>query len=827
MHCPRPLLHALALLLALCLAAAAHPAPARTRVVRVTLSPAVTLASLQQAGYDIVSVKHGAYADIHEWPADAARLAALGATVMDDDVEGHAAARAAAELAAQPRPAPTRVLSAVRPDGVFRVEALPPFGFGSMGGYWTLAEAKMKLDSLVAGDAHDVVADQVDTLGATVQGRPIWGLKLGKRVTGPDTRPVAFYNALAHAREPEGMQALFYFVDDLLAKYGSDPFATYLLDQRVIYIVPVANPDGYFHNQTTNPGGGGMWRKNRRDNGDGSFGVDLNRNFGHMWGFNNTGSSGTPSSDIYRGPSAFSEPETQSQRDIVAALQPRTGLSFHTYSDLFLHPWGYTPAATPDSLAFYEWDDEATVASNYASGNAPRLLYDVNGEFNDWMYGDTLLKPKAFSWTPEVGNAADGFWPPPSRIVPLARENLRKCWLVAAIAGPYARVESSALVEGTLDAGNLAHLAVRARNLGLAGTPAGLTATLVALDPGTEVFPAGSACSYPALAPLSSADATGGATFLVAAADSVTPGRLVRFEVDFTAAGGYFSRDTVEVLVGTPTVLMVDACNSLASFTSTGGWGVVSTDAQHPDRYFADSPAGNYGANVDLELIAKSRFDLSGGVHAWALFEDRFMLESDFDACMLEASLDSVTWTPMPARSSSAGVFAPQPAGQPVWQAARWLWKPDRVDLSSMAGPAGSAVRLRFRTVSDVGAQFGGFNFDSLRILLFDPAVQPAPVAVGAGPAPALDLAPPAPNPARERARLSFALPRAGDIALEILDVTGRRVRSLAHGHYRADRYVLAWDLRDDAGRPVAPGVYLARLSGAAGKIARRLVVLR
>ncbi|MBI5710379.1 MAG: immune inhibitor A [Candidatus Eisenbacteria bacterium] len=827
MRCARPLCSTLALLLALGLAAAAHAAPARTRLVRVTLSPAVTLASLQQAGFDIAFVKHGAYVDIHEWPADAAGLAALGATVVDDDVEGHAAARAAAELAARPRPAPARVLSAVRPDGVFRIEALPPFGSGSMGGYWTLAEVKMKLDSLVAGDTQDVVADKLDTIGTTVEGRPIWGLKLGKRVTGPDPRPVAFYNALAHAREPEGMQALFYFVDDLLAKYGSDPFATYLLDQRVIYIVPVANSDGYFYNQTTNPAGGGMWRKNRRDNGDGTFGVDLNRNFGYMWGLNNTGSSGTTSSDLYRGPSAFSEPETRAQRDIVAALTPRTGLSFHTYSDLFLHPWGYTPAATPDSLTFYEWNDEATVASHYIAGNAPRVLYDVNGEFNDWMYGDTLLKPKAFSWTPEVGNQTDGFWPAPSRIVPLAEENLRRCWLVAAIAGPYARVESSALVEGTLDAGNLAHLAVRARNLGLVGTPAGLSATLVALDAGTEVFPAGSACPYPTLAPRSSADATGGATFIVAAADSVTPGRLVRFELDFTASGGYFSRDTVELLVGTPTVLMVDACNDLANFTSTGGWGVVSTDPRHPDRYLADSPAGKYGASVNLRLSEKSRFDLSAGVHAWALLEDRYMLEQDFDYSALEASLDSVTWTPMPARTASSGVFAPQPAGQPVWQAARWLWKPDRVDLSSMAGPAGSAVRLRFRTVSDAGAQYDGFNFDSLRILLFDPASQPAPVAVGAGPAPALDLAPPAPNPARELARFSFALPRAGDIALDILDLAGRRVRSLAHGRYPADRYVLAWDLRDDAGRPVAPGVYLARLSGAAGKIARRLVVLR
>ncbi len=95
---------------------------------------------------------------------------------------------------------------------------MPPFGSGSMGGYWTLDEIKMKLDDLVASDVNDVVADKIDTLGYSRQGRPIWGLRIGKSVVGPDTRPVVFYNALTHAREPEGMQALFYFVDDLLSQ---------------------------------------------------------------------------------------------------------------------------------------------------------------------------------------------------------------------------------------------------------------------------------------------------------------------------------------------------------------------------------------------------------------------------------------------------------------------------------------------------------------------------------------------------------------------------------------------------------------------------------
>jgi hypothetical protein len=136
-------------------------------------------------------------------------------------------------------------------------------------------------------------------------------------------------------------------------------------------------------------------------------------------------------------------------------------------------------------------------------------------------------------------------------------------------------------------------------------------------------------------------------------------------------------------------------------------------------------------------------------------------------------------------------------------------------------------VRLRLRTLSDAGTNYDGFSFDSLRVLLFDPAQQPVPTAVGPEAAPLLALAAPWPNPARSVAHLGFALPRAVSLGLAIHDLQGRRVRTLASGRLAAGRYALAWDLRDDAGRPVAPGVYLARLSGEAGERTHRIVVLQ
>ncbi len=814
--------------------AAAQDSVPSPRLIEFELAPNVPFSTLQEAGLDIVEVRGTRRVRLLEWPGDEVTLQRLGGrvTLVDADPARSAAERAATELAGRPTPPGQRVRSAARPDGIFRTEVLPPFGSGSMGGYWTLAEVKMKLDELVANDTQGLVADKIDTIGTSGKGRPIWGLRIARTVTGPDTRPVVFYNALTHAREPEGMQALLYFVDDLLARYGTDPETTYLLENRVIYIVPVVNPDGYVQNQTSNPGGGGLWRKNLRDN-DGSLtvnsgdGVDINRNYPYFWGFDNAGSSPSPSSDTYRGPSAGSESETQAQRSIVIALQPKTGLSFHTYSDLLLHPWGYTTTAPPDSNRFYEWEDDMSLGNGYLTGQVIRALYGTNGDFNDWAYGDVVNKPRAFTWTPEVGGPNDGFWPPPSRIVPLAEENLRLARYTAMIAGPYARVERADVVSGPLAAGSSHYVTLRARNKGVSGAAGpGLIATMSSLSAGASVFPG--AIPYATLAPLTSADAASGNGLLVAVDDTVTAGRVLRFRVDFTAPGGTFSRDTVELVCGVPTLIASDDASSGLAQWTTGSWGIVTGDPGHPSRYFADSPNVAYADNVDNPLTHIATLDLSAGVHAYALFDARWQFESNYDCGVIEASLTGTTWTQVASTGttlgSSGGV---QPVGMPVYGGARYLWRAERADLSPFTGPAGTAVRLRYRVLSDTGSRLSGLDFDSLRVLLYDPAAQPSPVAVGDAPALArLELASPAPDPVRGPARFSFALPVTGTVRLELFDLQGRRIATLVDQVLPAGRHAHSWDGRDDGGRSAPAGVYLARLSGAAGTTTRRFVVL-
>jgi hypothetical protein len=241
------------------------------------------------------------------------------------------------------------------------------------------------------------------------------------------------YTACIHAREVITPEILLNFMDHLTQNYGVDADVTALVDGRELWIVPVVNPDGYHYNQVESPDGGGMWRKNRHNNGDGSYGIDLNRNFGYQWGYDDEGSSPTPSDETYRGSGPFSELETQSLRDFSIERNFAASLYFHSHANLILWPWGYAEITTPDNDVFAALGDSIAPMNGYTPGPI-WTLYVVNGGSDDWYYGEQTLKGKTFGITIEAGTDSDGFWPPPDRIEPIVTENLGPCLFLARVA---------------------------------------------------------------------------------------------------------------------------------------------------------------------------------------------------------------------------------------------------------------------------------------------------------------------------------------------------------------------------------------------------------
>ncbi len=293
-----------------------------------------------------------------------------------------------------------------------------------MGGWKTLAEINARLDSLIAANPTLLSAKQ--SIGNTIEGRPMWVVKLSDNPNVDEDEPEIFFTAAIHAREVITPEVLFYFMDHLLTNYGVDADITNLVNSREIWFLLNVNPDGYYYNQVIAPTGLGMWRKNRRENADLSYGVDLNRNFGYHWGWDNAGSSPTPANETYRGTAAFSEPETQHVRDFMTAHNFSVAMNFHSYSNLVLYPWGYDQLLTPDNDIFSQMADSCAAFNGYTP--IPGWgLYVTNGDSDDWEYGEQTTKNKVFAMTIEVGSDGDGFWPALSRKAQLVSENLQPC----------------------------------------------------------------------------------------------------------------------------------------------------------------------------------------------------------------------------------------------------------------------------------------------------------------------------------------------------------------------------------------------------------------
>jgi len=294
----------------------------------------------------------------------------------------------------------------------------------------TLTELHARLDHYAA--TYPTLAETF-IAGQTLQGRPIKGVRL----SAPDqpgnprsSRPAVLYNACQHAREWATPMTVMWIADRLAEGYGIDPRMTNILDHCEIIVIPVVNADGYEFSWLPN---NRMWRKNRRDNGNGSFGVDTNRNWGHQWG--GEGGDTYSGSETYRGLSAFSEPETQVMRDFVNANpRLRAAIDVHSYGQYVMSPWAYTSALPAERPVFAFLDDvmadaiQTVHARRYTIGPLYTTLYPASGAAVDWYYGGASL----LGYTIEVRDTGSyGFVMPSAEIIPNARENFEGCMALA------------------------------------------------------------------------------------------------------------------------------------------------------------------------------------------------------------------------------------------------------------------------------------------------------------------------------------------------------------------------------------------------------------
>ena len=266
---------------------------------------------------------------------------------------------------------------------------------------------------------------KIHDIGDSWEGRNIYALEITNNPDYEILRPRSLFIGCHHAREWISVEVPYLLAVHLCENYAQDSRIRALLDSSEIWIIPLLNPDGleysiYFYR---------YWRKNRRHNADGSYGVDLNRNYSYQWGFSDNGSSGNPNSGVYRGEGPFSEPESRAVRDLFQQYRFETLVSYHNYSQVILFPWGYTTQRPGDYSQMHELSGQMSdlmlpVNGNYYSfGQAGADLYLTNGDTTDWAYGQFGI-PAFTIELPPIYSTTGGFFNAEEEIMPIFRENL-------------------------------------------------------------------------------------------------------------------------------------------------------------------------------------------------------------------------------------------------------------------------------------------------------------------------------------------------------------------------------------------------------------------
>jgi len=289
------------------------------------------------------------------------------------------------------------------------LELLRDFGFFFT--YWEMIDTIQRL----ANNFPNLV--RIYDIGRSHQNRPLWCVKISDYPDSNENEPIVFFNAATHAREPMGVSILIYFMTYLLTNYdptNSENLITWLINNREIYFVPVMNPDGYVYNSDSG-GATANWRKNRRIIQSPYVGVDLNRNYGYKWAYDDIGSSPNPSNEAYRGPERFSEPETRVVRDFMLSKKIRAQIDYHTYGRYNMYPWGYDTFTPPDVRTLKEVVDSFRFYNNYSAsrtGQIAKVLYTANGSSVDWEYADTLWEGirKFITYAFTIEASINDFW---------------------------------------------------------------------------------------------------------------------------------------------------------------------------------------------------------------------------------------------------------------------------------------------------------------------------------------------------------------------------------------------------------------------------------
>jgi carboxypeptidase T len=267
---------------------------------------------------------------------------------------------------------------------------------------------------------------RLSSVGNSYQGRALNMFKISDNVATDENEPEVLFTCNQHAREHLTTEMCLRIVNRFTQGYATDSAIKRFVDSTEIYVIPNVNPDGSEYDIES--GSYRYWRKNRQGNG-----TDPNRNWGYNWGCCG-GSSGSSTSETYRGTAAFSAPETRAvsnfvlSRRIGGVQQIKASIDFHTYSELVLWPFGFTyndtaPGMTQAEATRFQTLGRQLAATNNYTPQQSSDLYITDGTIDDWLWGTQKILSFTFEMYPR--GSSPGFYPPDEQIVPQTTRNDR------------------------------------------------------------------------------------------------------------------------------------------------------------------------------------------------------------------------------------------------------------------------------------------------------------------------------------------------------------------------------------------------------------------
>lgn len=575
------------------------------------------------------------------------------------------------------------------------------YSYGSMGGYLTYTQVLDNLDQMAELYPQLITKRMAIDTFKTHQDRSLYYLVISNTPGTIDSaKPQILYDALHHAREPNSVSQILFYMWYLLENYGTDEEVTFLVDNTSMFFLPIVNPDGYVYNEEIQPNGGGLWRKNRYPTPSGdTVGVDLNRNYGFFWAYDDQGSSDQLQNATYRGPAAFSEPETQAVRALCNANDFQIALNYHTYGNLLIHPWGYSDQPTAEDQLFKSMAGIMASENDFTIGTGSETVgYVVNGDSDDWMYGEQLEKSKIYSMTPEVGPA---FWPSEGSIDQLNKSAMRHNFnaahllhnfgwakeifvvnnLTATEGSLFFEVEKSGLQNGALSFSVISE----SPEITLSNNIYNDINLLVAEKRDYQI-------SY-----VIDPDVTSAELNLVMLIDNGQYIHRIPFTKTFdnTLIADYVLKDTI---------------SNTDDYSLEGLWNITDEDAFSPPFSITDSPNRNYRNNTDSEIILLTPLITENAEQAFLKFMTKYEIEPEYDYVQIKVSMDGGAYTDL------CGVLT-VPAIQfqderPLYEGFQNQWVQETICLNDYLDA--EELRFKFTFYSDQGLSYDGFYFDDL-----------------------------------------------------------------------------------------------------------------